>query len=507
MAIDKHSLVAYFDTLKKEGIFIHGYERTAGIQDILQQAEKKKIQTVFAPSRKIAFDNGGTEQMANIILTGMLWKVLGFPLKKVEDLVREKFKNKKKILDIALRCLGAGYDAVDSQLTIDVPVKKKKTLLLDGNQAVALGAIQAGMRVYSAYPMSPSSSILSYMAEMASRTGIIVKQAEDEITAAQVSLGAMTAGTRSMTATSGGGYDLMTETVSLAGMIESPFVVLIGQRPGPATGLPTWTAQADLNLALYSSHGEFPRIVMSIADPGDGFESIQHAFNLAEEYQVPVIVLSEKVVCESKMTVDSERFKKIPIRRGLVPPEKLSQLKSEDRFKITPSGISSRWIPGSSETYYFANGDEHWEKGTITEEADEVEKMYQKRMRKEETIREKLPPPEIIGKEKQADISFVGWGSSLTVLKDIIEDYRKKGISVNLLHFRCLSPLNKKFVQEFFSRNSNIHLLEGNYQGQLGQLLEREGFSFRGKLLKYNGRPFFLEDVDSYIRDHISQHG
>jgi 2-oxoglutarate ferredoxin oxidoreductase subunit alpha len=312
VAIDKHSLVHCFDTLKKGGILVHGYERTSGISDILETTEKQKIKVVSLPSRRIAFAQGGTEQMANIVLLGMIWKVLGFDFEMIKQLVSQKFQKKKKILEIAIKCLQDAYNQAKEACNIALPKQKPETLLLDGNHALALGAIHAGMRFYVAYPMSPASSILSHLAKMAKKTGIIIKQAEDEITAAQMALGACFTGTRSMTATSGGGYDLMTETVSLAGILENPLVIVLAQRPGPGTGLPTWTSQGDLNMAIFSSHGEFPRIVVSISNPTDAFETIQHAFNFSEKYQVPVIILSEKVVCESKLTVASFSLKKNP---------------------------------------------------------------------------------------------------------------------------------------------------------------------------------------------------
>lgn len=506
VAIDKHSLVHYFETLKNEGVLVHGYERTGGIADILKSAEEKKIKTVTLPSRQIAFSHGGTEQMVNMILLGMVWKVLGFDFQIIESAVQQKFQKKPRILDIAMKCLRDAYNQAETAYKVSLPAQKKETLLLDGNHAVALGAVHAGMRFYVAYPMSPSSSVLSHVAKMAAKTGIAIKQAEDEITAAQMALGGMFAGTRSMTSTSGGGYDLMTETVSLAGIIENPLVILLAQRPGPGTGLPTWTAQGDLDMATYSSHGEFARIVVSISEPADAFETIQHAFNLAEKYQSPVIILSEKVVCESKLTVAPFALKKIPIERGLVTGNDLKNLKSEDRYKITKNGLSLRWIPGSSETYYFANGDEHWEKGQLTEEAKPVGEMYAKRMRKLNLIRDNLPAPEIYGVEKDADISFVGWGSTRGVMMDVIEMYKAKGIKVNYLHYRYVYPLNKKFVQSFFKSNPNVHVAEGNYQGQLANRLEQFlEKPFAGRLLKWDGRPFFVEDICAYIDNHLSK--
>jgi 2-oxoglutarate ferredoxin oxidoreductase subunit alpha len=366
------------------------------------------------------------------------------------------------------------------------------------------------------------------MANWANQFGIVVKQGEDEITVAQMALGSMFMGTRALAATSGGGFDLMTETVSLAGMIECPLVIIIAQRPGPATGLPTWTAQADLNLAIHAGHGEFARIVMAVSDPTSAFDLIQHAFNLAEEFQTPVLLLTEKTIAEAQETVETFRQNAVPIKRGLVPADKLNMLKSVDRYQITKTGVSKRWIPGSSPAFYYANSDEHWESGVLTEDGKKTAAMIEKRMKKLKSIEDALPEPVEYGPAK-ADISFVGWGSSKGVMLDAIEylksshhhnephgpnlpdpagqaDELNEPSSVNYLHFDYLWPLKTKTLIKFFEQNKNVHLIEGNFQGQLGNLIEgHTGLKFKGRLLKWDGRPFFLEEVIKY-RGGITNH-
>ncbi len=495
LAIDKPSMVAYFDILKSGGVFVHGYERPMGIADIVTKAEERGIKVVHLPAREISFENGGNVLMQNMVLIGMLWKALGLPYEAIEEEITERFKEKPKLLEIDLKCAKAGYEQTDLHFAI-AGVGKEKKILLEGNKAIALGAVHAGVRAYFAYPMSPASTILTYMSEMANKFGMVVKQAEDEITAAQMSLGAMFMGTRAFTATSGGGYDLMTETVSLAGIIENPLVIVVAQRPGPGTGLPTWTMQGDLNLAINAGHGEFPRIVMAVSEPEDCFSLIQHAFNFAEKYQSPVIVLTEKVVAESNLTVKPFLQNLIPIERGLSDGE----LSNEDRYKITEDGLSKRWLPGSSEAYYFANGDEHWEDGTLTEDGEKAGAMYSKRMRKLSLIKSTLPEPEIFGQQSGADISFIGWGSSKTVMLDIIEEYRLQGKAVNYLHYSYLHPFKEVLAKKFFEENSNVCLIEGNYTGQFGHIVEcATDKKFARKLLKYDGRPFFIEDLKRFV--------
>ncbi len=506
LAIDKQSLEAYRHDLRDGGVLIYGYERPLGVKEIVAELEKRKVTVVHQPVREIADSVGGNVLMTNVVLAGMFWKVLGLPYAQVEQSVNEKFADKPKLLELDLKCLKAGYESVSSLSKMEVPVRPRKTVLLDGNKALALGAVHCGCRAYYAYPMSPASSILTYMAEMAGATKMLVKQVEDEISVANMTIGSMFMGTRAMCATSGGGYDLMTEAVSLAGIIECPFVVVIAQRPGPGTGLPTWTAQGDLNLAVYSSHGEFARLVIGVSDVTDCFELIQHAFNYAEKYQIPVIVLTEKVIAETDRNVEPLPMGKIPIERGLVKGTDLKKLKNEDRYRITENGLSLRWIPGSSDAYFFSNGDEHAEDGSLMEEAEEAGKMYAKRVKKLDLVAKNLPEPVVFGKKKNADVSFIGWGSSKNVMLDIIEIYRKKGVKVNYLHYSYLFPLKTKVAAEFFKNNKNVNLIEGNYLGQLGDMVEAAlHVKFKSRLLKYNGRPFFIEDVETFIKKNLKK--
>jgi 2-oxoglutarate ferredoxin oxidoreductase subunit alpha len=506
VALDRSGLLTHIDNIKKGGILIHGYERHEMIPELKKRAKKRNIKVLYLPGREIAKKQGGSVLMVNMVLLGLLWKVLGFNPDELEGEVKQQFASKPKLLKIDLKCIDAGYKAeqIDKvpQLKIKQPKKKPDTILIDGTRAISLGAVQAGVRNYYMYPMSPTSGILSYLAEKYHDTGMLVKQAEDEITAVQMTIGSMHAGSRALVATSGGGYDLMTESISLSGLTETPLVVIIGQRPGPATGLPTWTSQGDLNLAINAGHGEFPRVVIACSDPTSSYELIQHAFNIAEEYQSTVIVLTSKSVLETFQTVDTFKQGKIPIKRGLVTKKsELEKLKSEDRYKITKSGVSKRWIPGSCKAYYYANGDEHWVDGKITEDSKPVSEMYEKRMRKEITIKKSLPDPVIYGPKKDADISFIGWGGTKNVMLDIIEYEKENDIKVNYLHFDYIWPLRDKVLNKFFVDNKNVCLIEGNYRGQLGDLVEKATCKkFKGKLLKYDGRPFFFEEVHKYVK-------
>lgn len=511
IALDRHGLLNQIDNLKRGGILIHGYERHNFIPELKERTKKRGVKVLYLPARKIAKSLGGTSIMVNMVLIGLLWRVLGLNLKILKEEVSHQFKSKPKLLKIDLKCIEAGHKAKELKNVPSFKIKHNKkvpkTILVDGTKSISLGAIQAGVRNYYMYPMSPASGILTYIAATSHETGIMVKQAEDEITAAQMTIGSMHAGSRSFLATSGGGFDLMTESVSLTGITETPLVIVIGQRPGPGTGLPTWTCQGDLNLAVYAAHGEFARAVLACSDQQSSYELIQHALNIAEKFQMCVIVLTEKVVLETHTTVPPFKHKAIPIERGLVTNEKeLEKLQPGDRYKFTDSGISKRWIPGTSKAYYYANSDEHREDGTLTEDVEPVVKMIEKRMRKEITLKNSLPDPEIYGVKKGAHISFIGWGSSKNSMLDVINAQKKKGVNVNYLHYDYVWPIIEKAAVKFFENNKNVYLIEGNYRGQLGEHLEAlTKKSFKEKFLKFNGRPFYFDEVMSYIDKRVKK--
>jgi 2-oxoglutarate ferredoxin oxidoreductase subunit alpha len=509
ISMDKKSLIHFFHTLVDGGTWVHGYERLAGMAAVIEEANARKITQIHMPAISTAKECGGNALMANMVMTGLAWKALNMPYEILADRVRAKFAKKPKILAIDLQVLQRAYDGGPVSYDFPNPKNTEKKIFLDGAHALALGAVHAGLRLYVGYPMSPSTGILKHVAAMAKHENIAFKQAEDEITAAQMTIGGMYAGTRAMTATSGGGFDLMTESLSLVGIMETPWVCIIAQRPGPATGLPTWTGQGDLNLAVYAGHGEYARVVIAVSDPEDSFYLIQHAFNLAEKYQVPVIVLTEKEIVEGgNMTIPVYNQNTIPIERGLVTGEDLKDLVPSDRFKITESGLSKRWIPTSSDAYYFSNGDEHWEDGTLTEDAKQASEMYAKRVRKEQLVLENLPEPEVFGNDKKADISFIGWGSSRKVMRDIIKEYAAKDIVVNYLHFSYVWPIRTARLKQFVAENANVHLIEGNYTGQLGGLLDKHvPIEWKGALKKWDGRTIYLEDVSGYIDDNMNKNG
>lgn len=509
VALDKQGLEQFSDRICRGGILVHGYERLIGVANICKDLMKDRdVRIVHLDARKLAKKAGGTILMSNVVVLGALWKVLGLDYGAVLKAVEIAFASKPKLLEIDKIAMKLGYDEVKNEpdyvdwinSITHSPVVDDLHSVIDGNQAIAMGAVLAGCRAYFAYPMSPSSSILSYLSLWAPKTGMMVKQAEDEITAAQLNIGASYAGTRALTATSGGGFDLMTESLSLAAMIEVPFVLVDVQRPGPATGLPTWTAQGDVDLMKYSGHGEYTRLVVSVSSAQDAVILMQEAFDYAEKYQIPVLVLSEKFIADAKQTIKNEQVKQLPINRYLYEDEDVI---SEMRYAYTESGVSSRWIPGSNDVPYFANGDEHYVDGSLTEDARESQEMIAKRIRKEVALRRDLREPKLYG-SSNAKLIVIGFGSVKLVMDDVVKKFEGR---VAYLNFSYLWPLKIDYLLDLVEFGCEFVLVEGNATGQFGKSLENEisKFLFKDKFLKYDGRPFYFEEVCSFVESNLNE--
>jgi 2-oxoglutarate/2-oxoacid ferredoxin oxidoreductase subunit alpha len=511
LCFSRVSFHKYLSSVRSGGQVIHMLRKLELSAEEKEFVERNKIEVFHLPAETLAQQAGGKAIMANVVMVGALWQLLGLAAEPLQTVLRAEFAHKPEYIESNLKCLAVGLSCDLTELRSGkVPFKPQEGRgndgLLTGNHIIALGAVAAGVRAYYAYPMTPSSSILSYLAQVYHQTGMLVKQVDDEISVAQMAIGSMFVGTRALVGTSGGGFDLMTESVSLAAMTETPFVCILAQRPGPATGLPTWTSAADLNLAIYSGHGEFARCVVAASDPASTYLTIQHAFNLAEEFQIPVIVLTEKQIAESLFQM-SELPKDIPIQRHLVSEEELLKVESTDRFKLTDSGISPRWLPGQSDAVFVANSDEHTEDGSLTEEAAPSQQMYDKRLRKQQALLDSLPQPELIG-PKKASFTLVGWGSVRNTLTDIMPVWNAQypDHTFNYLHYEYVYPLHTEKLQAFISSDQPLLLIENNATGQLGGLItQTTGFFFKHKLLKYDGRPFFVEEVWEYLEKNYGK--
>lgn len=507
VCLSRKSIYQYLQDVKQNGILIHSFTTVSFKSHEAEIIKNKNMQVKYINALDLAKQQGGNVLMANMVLLGIITEILGLNLDIVNEIVKKEFASKPKLLEIDIKCLKAGYDInlADRHLVFNKHTNWENSKIITGNYGISLGAINAGVRAYFSYPMTPASSILTYLAKTSHKTNILIKQAEDEITAVQMSLGAMHMGTRALTGTSGGGFDLMSETISLAGIIETPLVIVLAQRPGPATGLPTWTSSGDLDVALYAGHGEYPRIILAISDLESAYTLTSEAFNLAEKYQVPVILLTEKQIAEGLYNVNSLPELK-PIERHLltnkIAIEKELGTKSLNRYQFTEDGISYRWIPGENLPPYNANGDEHDEIGDVNEEAENTKLIMEKRMKKTESILKEFPEPILYGSE-HADITFIGWGSLKSTILDVIDilDKNNSDTKINYLHYEYIYPLKTEKFLEVSKNTKRIILVENNYTGQLGDLITmKTGHVFKDKLLKYDGRPFFIEDILDYLQ-------
>lgn len=492
--LNDNSKELHLRTVRKNGIVIHGTNELELTQEEKEYIEQNDIRFVSLDTTKMALEAGGIKIMANMVLMGFIWRLLSLKTKPLEEIARERFKEKDVDLEAEVKCIHAGYnsDLIEHSLLKPITFKSRKkldkSLSLTGNHAISLGAITAGCRAYYAYPMTPASSILKFIGNTYKETGILVKQAESEITAAQMVMGSMNMGTRAMTATSGGGFDLMTETLSCSGISETPMVVVLAQRTGAGTGVPTWTGAGDLSLAVNAGHGGFPRCVIAVSNPNDAYIEIQNAFNIAEIYQLPVILLTEKQIAESIFCID-KLPKPVKIERGLRD--------GEYRYQITDSGISPRWVPSEDNPVVLVNSDEHTEDGYSTEISKDIVEMSDKRLRKMDTLVKEIPKPEYFGPKKPTTV-FVTYGSPRNTLKDIIGDYK----NIGYLHYKYIYPLRYEMLDEFKKRNVKLVAIENNQTGEFSNLIREEsGIKLDDMLLKYDGRPFFVEDIVDYINN------
>lgn len=525
VAFNHHGLEHNIRDLKPGGIFIHSTADWKFTKEDKERIENGSLTMVYLPIDEILKKLGAKPILGNVLLSSFLWAILGQDIAEIKKMVGERFAKKKDLLELNMQCIDEGFKLHKEHGSLSVPMPKTRKqwethLLLPGSKAMGLGAVHAGVRMYAGYPMTPSSPLLAYIADIQNQTGMIVKQAEDEITAAQMVSGAMFMGTRALTGTSGGGFDLMSETVSLNAIIENPTVFVLAQRPGPATGLPTWTAQADLLLAVNTAHGEFARCVLAVSDSTDSFYLMNEAFNLAEEYQISVIVLTDKQIMEALYTQEPYDLKKIQVKRGslVTDPEKLKKLKAADRYDPSvKTGVSPRWLPGAEAQTYVAQGDEHNADGSVDEGADNAMLQIEKRMKKLEALKKNLPEPELyrstekgieLSDDAAVDILLVGWGSTKPVVLDVLKDSELKAqnskLSIGYLHYTYLWPLKGDRFQKLMKKAKKTILIEGNYQGQLGVLLKQEtGIGIPDRILKYDGRPFFVDELTSAILDRI----
>lgn len=495
VALNQETVDLHKDELNKDAGIIYDEEKGIDVSGIRKDVEKFSI-----PFNRLASEVGGAVIMRNTVVFGAVVGLLGGDLSEAQQLVAEQFAGKSDdIITKNKACVKAGFDFVlqnykDYILEIvEDQAKRQPKIVITANEAVALSAMAAGLQFASIYPMTPTSNILHTLAPYQKELGFIYQQPEDEIAAIHQALGAAFAGARSMVATSGGGFSLMTEGYGLAGMTETPLVIIEGQRAGPATGLPTWTAQGDLRFVLHAHQGDFPRIVLAPGDAEEAFYMTMQAFNLAEKYQTPVVVLLDKHLCESHQSFPLFNYKEFKIDRGKFVT-KID--KNYQRYALSPDGISPRSIPGLGD-HVLANSDEHDEAGYSNETADNRRQQMEKRMQKlRSCAREDMPSPILYG-PKNADVTIVSWGSNKGAILDALTDLPR----TNFLHLNWINPFPIEAVQKVLSRANYLINLEANFSGQMAGLIkEKTGIVIDENFLKYDGRPFYPEEIVKKIK-------
>ncbi len=463
-------------------------------QIIADKAKHNGYQFVDVPFTKIASEIGNAIY-ANVVAVGAIAGLLGLNLQQVTGYIKDYFSAKSpEIIKNNIKAAEAGYKigtdlARSGKITINVVAgtQVKDELLLSGAEAVGLGAIAGGCNFVSSYPMSPSTGVLVFLAKHGRDFGIIAEQAEDEIAAINMAIGAWYAGARGMVTTSGGGFALMTEGLSLSAMLETPVVIHLAQRPGPATGLPTRTEQADLELALYAGHGEFPRIILTPGTLQEAFHLTQKAFNLADKFQVPIFVLTDQYLIDSYYNIAGLSLEDIKVEKHFIKTKQAYQ-----RYELTAGGISPRGIPGYGKGLVCVDSDEHGSEGHITEDLNLRKKMVDKRLKKLELIRKEIILPELVGPKKYRNL-IICWGSTYHIVREAIENLSREDTAI--LHYKQVYPLHPGTVDYLKSADQTV-IIEGNATSQLGKQIKLNfGIDIDRKMLKYNGLNFAVEEV------------
>lgn len=432
----------------------------------------------------------GNVRASGSIAIGAILKLFGNNLDNVEEVLRSSVK--EAIYEVNKNAIAAGFNSVEQKFE-HLDGGFADHMVITGSEAMGLGAIAAGLQFYSAYPMSPSTALLEYLASQGDKVNLVVEQAEDEIAGINMAIGASFAGAKSMTGTSGGGFCLKVEALGLSGIAEIPIVVVDVQRPGPATGLPTRTEQSDLKFVVSASQGEFPRMVIALRNHEDSFYQTARALNMAEKYQIPVILLSDQYLGDSSATVKPYDISNLNIETYADPSEVEGEYL---RYKFTEDGISPRLIPGKSTHLVAADSDEHDESGHIIEGSEERILMMDKRMKKLEKLELELQEPELIG-DVDAETVIVAWGSMYGPVVDAIRQLKAKGDnSVSALVFGDVFPLPKKLITKVSKTAKNIINVEQNATGQLGSLIrEFTGIECTSSILKYDGRQLSGDEI------------
>ena len=508
IALNKETIDIHKDELVSgAGIIYDGDQITISKEDL----GRDDLQLFDVPMRKIVKALEGPSIMENTVALGAAIALLEYDLELMNGVLRDTFN--QKIAKQNIEATKQGYDYLKQQydaITLGYNLKNtssagKNRIFLTGNEAIGLGALNAGCKFYAAYPMTPATSILHFLAPLDREFNMIVIQSESEIAAINMVAGASFAGVRSMTATSGGGFCLMSEALGMIGITETSPVIVLVQRPGPSTGLPTYTSQGDLRFAIHASQGEFPRVVIAPGDVNESFYLTLEAFNLAEKFQIPVIIISDKYLAESHQTTEQFDQNKIKIDRGnLIISDQYTEKEEYKRHLLTPSGISPRIIPGTKGAIVRTNADEHNELGFTSENPELSTKMADKRFKKLEILIRELEKYETVKLHgpKEADATIIGWSSTKGTILEAINILNEENYKINYLQIVYLNPFPTCKILEILKTSKKTIMVENNITSQLTSLIrEHLLIDVELKILKYDGRPFNPESLVQRIKE------
>lgn len=465
----------------------------------------RAVHLLAIPFKEIITSMNADRVMRNTIALGATVALFGTPFDHLSSVLHDQFiKKGQEVADLNKKIAKAGFDYVrehfsdNKDMHLALGTYTEKLAVVNGSEAVGLGAVRAGLKFAAIYPMTPINAIITFLADHEKQLKIVYKQPEDELAGINMAIGAAISGVRSMVATSGGGYALMHEGVSLAGMVEAPVVIDMGMRAGPATGMPTYTEQGELLFVIYSGHGEFPKIVLAPGDAQEAYELTIAAFDLADRYQTPVIILTDKYLNESQWCIPlSVLSQKITIDRGKLVMGDTGKKEGEFlRYDTSlQDGISPRSVPGTKNGVYYANSYEHDGKGHMTDKAGERMAMVDKRNRKLAAIKTSIRPPVYVGDESP-DTLLVTWGTTKGPVGTAVETLRAQGHKAAAMSYPWVYPFPADATVALLKRAKRVVVVEQNSTGQLAKLIRAEtGIEITEKILKYDGRPFVPEEI------------
>ncbi len=497
-----HLLVA----LNRETYDLHKGQLASGGRVIMDEIDGSGEGDLIAlPFSELAKKAGGMI-FANTVAAGACLALLGTPFELFKKVLSKQFGKKgADVLEKNYYAAELGYQVVKEvafKWSFEWRADKPKGALIDGSKAIALGALSGDCRLAAFYPMSPATGIMEHLSSLANRFPLVVEQAEDEIAAVNMIIGASFAGVRAMTSTSGGGFCLMTEGLGLAGITETPIVIVNAQRPGPATGLPTRTAQGDLHFVIRASQDEFPRFVFAPGMPDEAYEITSRAFHLSEKYQVPAIILIDQYLADSVYIAQKPYVAPERIERFIAQDDDMENPQQYKRFAVTPTGVSPRALPCAGKALVVISSDEHREDGHISEAIPDRIAMVDKRNAKVPfMIKEMNPPKEYYG---ESGTLLVGWGSTEGAVKEAVDRLRDEGRDIGCLNFVDLWPFPADAAVDALKKTKQFLMVEQNSTAQLGQLLrEQTGFVHSGAILKYDGRPFYPNEIVDGVKKYV----